>query len=37
MYRGEKAFCSRECRYQHMLLEERIDNLEPDDVYETCS
>ncbi|KAJ9154291.1 hypothetical protein P3X46_027644 [Hevea brasiliensis] len=34
MYRGEKAFCSRECRHQEMLLEEGIDKL---DVYGTCS
>ncbi|KAM0963030.1 hypothetical protein ACFX15_021621 [Malus domestica] len=27
MYRGEKAFCSRECRYQEMLLEEGADRL----------
>lgn len=28
MYRGEKAFCSRECRYQEMLLEEEgVDKL----------
>ncbi|XP_022762085.1 protein MARD1-like isoform X2 [Durio zibethinus] len=25
MYRGEKAFCSRECRYQEMMLEEGIE------------
>ncbi|XP_075653990.1 FCS-Like Zinc finger 8 [Castanea sativa] len=30
MYRGEKAFCSSECRSQHMLFEEEgMDNLEP--------
>ncbi|GMH20000.1 hypothetical protein Nepgr_021841 [Nepenthes gracilis] len=27
MYRGEKAFCSRECRYQEMMLEERSLNV----------
>ncbi|EOY05719.1 hypothetical protein QUC31_016623 [Theobroma cacao] len=37
MYRGEKAFCSRECRYQEMMLEEGIDKLESDDVFGTCS
>ncbi|KAJ4822241.1 hypothetical protein Tsubulata_035663 [Turnera subulata] len=36
MYRGEKAFCSNECRYQEMLLEEGMDNLEPDDFYGIC-
>ncbi|GAV90282.1 DUF581 domain-containing protein [Cephalotus follicularis] len=30
MYRGEKAFCSSECRYQVIMLEEGIDNLESD-------
>ncbi|KAI3980945.1 hypothetical protein MKX01_025510 [Papaver californicum] len=25
MYRGEKAFCSHECRYQEMVLDEGID------------
>lgn len=33
MYRGERAFCSKECRYQGILLEEGIDTLEADDVY----
>jgi len=37
MYRGEKAFCSSECRYQQILLEEGMDKLEPDDDYGTCS
>lgn len=39
MYRGEKAFCSRECRYEEMLLEEEMGKLEPDDGYGfgTCS
>ncbi|XVE81639.1 hypothetical protein DITRI_Ditri15bG0081300 [Diplodiscus trichospermus] len=37
MYRGEKAFCSRECRYQEMMLEERLENLESDDVFGTYS
>ncbi|KAI4317860.1 hypothetical protein L6164_025691 [Bauhinia variegata] len=36
MYRGERAFCSRECRYQGMLLEEGVENLEADDIYGTC-
>lgn len=35
--RGEKAFCSSECRYQQILLEEGMDKLEPDDDYGTCS
>ncbi|KAE8038703.1 hypothetical protein FH972_011182 [Carpinus fangiana] len=37
MYRGEKAFCSSECRQQQMLLEEGMDKLEPDDDYGICS
>ncbi|KAF5738646.1 hypothetical protein HS088_TW13G01547 [Tripterygium wilfordii] len=37
MYRGEKAFCSLECRYQEMMLEEGLDKLADDDGYETCS
>ncbi|KAJ7954863.1 protein MARD1 [Quillaja saponaria] len=37
MYRGEKAFCSQECRHQEILLEEGIDKLEADDVYGACS
>ncbi|XP_002517116.2 FCS-Like Zinc finger 8 [Ricinus communis] len=37
MYRGEKAFCSSECRYQEMLSEERIDKLDHEDGYGTCS
>ncbi|XVF38255.1 hypothetical protein REPUB_Repub20aG0084500 [Reevesia pubescens] len=37
LYRGEKAFCSRECRYQQMMLEEGIDKLKSDDVFGTCS
>ncbi|KAI4345655.1 hypothetical protein L6164_012755 [Bauhinia variegata] len=36
MYRGERAFCSRECRYQGILLEKGLDNLEADYIYETC-
>ncbi|GKV19623.1 hypothetical protein SLEP1_g29854 [Rubroshorea leprosula] len=28
IYRGEKAFCSRECRYQEMILEDEMDNLD---------
>lgn len=31
MYRGEKAFCSQECRSQEMLLEEGIDDMGDDD------
>ncbi|XWS08952.1 hypothetical protein CRYUN_Cryun40dG0044400 [Craigia yunnanensis] len=37
MYRGEKAFCSKECRYQEMMLEEGLDKLESDDVFGSCS
>ncbi|KAJ7980019.1 protein MARD1 [Quillaja saponaria] len=37
MYRGEKAFCSRECRCQEIMLEEGIENLGADDVYGSCS
>jgi hypothetical protein len=35
--RGEKAFCSSECRQQQMLLEEGMDKFEPDDDYGICS
>ncbi|KAG8091647.1 hypothetical protein GUJ93_ZPchr0012g21449 [Zizania palustris] len=27
MYRGEKAFCSRECRYHEMLLDDGVEEL----------
>ncbi|XP_057958141.1 FCS-Like Zinc finger 8 [Malania oleifera] len=37
MYRGEKAFCSSECRYQEILLEEEMEKQESDDVYGACS
>lgn len=33
MYRGEKAFCSSDCRYKEMMLEEGMDKPETDDVY----
>ncbi|TKY71163.1 60S ribosomal protein L4 [Spatholobus suberectus] len=33
MYRGERAFCSRECRDQGMLLEEGMSKLEAGDMY----
>ncbi|KAL7210181.1 hypothetical protein ACSBR1_031695 [Camellia fascicularis] len=37
MYRGEKAFCSNECRYKEMMLEEEMTKLEPDDdLYGAC-
>ncbi|CAN6243241.1 unnamed protein product [Urochloa humidicola] len=26
MYRGEKAFCSSECRYHQMLMDDRVEN-----------
>ncbi|XP_057424933.1 FCS-Like Zinc finger 8 [Lotus japonicus] len=35
MYRGERAFCSHECRYQGMLLEEGMSKLEAEDFYMT--
>ncbi|XP_042509841.1 FCS-Like Zinc finger 8-like isoform X2 [Macadamia integrifolia] len=31
MYRGEKAFCSRECRYQEMMFDEGMEKSELDD------
>ncbi|XP_068635351.1 FCS-Like Zinc finger 8 [Aristolochia californica] len=47
MYRGEKAFCSRECRYQEMLFEEDMEKSGADpsvtqfddlfDILGTCS
>lgn len=33
MYRGEKAFCSSECRYKEMMLDEKMEKLHCDDVY----
>lgn len=27
IYRGDKAFCSNECRYREMLFDEAVDNL----------
>lgn len=30
MYRGEKAFCSRECRYQEMLFDEEMEKCSSD-------
>lgn len=30
MYRGEKAFCSRECRYQEMLFDEEMEKCSQD-------
>lgn len=36
IYRGEKAFCSQECRYQEMLLDE-VGNTELDDTFRSCS
>ncbi|PON94933.1 Zf-FLZ domain containing protein [Trema orientale] len=35
IYRGEKAFCSRECRYQEMVLD-GIGNAEFDDALRHC-
>ncbi|MBA0588620.1 FCS-Like Zinc finger 8 isoform X1 [Gossypium raimondii] len=37
MYRSEKAFCSKECRYQEMMLEESTNKLESDDIFGTYS
>ncbi|KAL6522653.1 hypothetical protein OROHE_016500 [Orobanche hederae] len=38
MYRGEKAFCSSDCRLRQMMLEEGCtETLEPGDVYGTSS
>ncbi|XP_039037655.1 FCS-Like Zinc finger 8-like [Hibiscus syriacus] len=37
MNRGEKAFCSKECRYQGMMLEEGTNQLESDDILGTSS
>lgn len=36
MYRGEKAFCSSECRFQEIMEEEEMGKSEPDDGYGTC-
>lgn len=33
MYRGEKAFCSSDCRYKEMMLEEEMDKTETDEVF----
>lgn len=35
MYRGEKAFCSSECRYQEMLFDEGMDDYSPPDPFAT--
>ncbi|KAK4382446.1 FCS-Like Zinc finger 8 [Sesamum angolense] len=39
MYRGEKAFCSSECRYKEMMLEEEMvegpETSDSDDIYGT--
>ncbi|KAJ6771615.1 FCS-LIKE ZINC FINGER 8 [Salix koriyanagi] len=37
IYRGDRAFCSNECRYQVMLLEEGIDEVDPDNARGACS
>ncbi|XP_044487173.1 FCS-Like Zinc finger 8-like [Mangifera indica] len=29
IYRGDKAFCSCECRFQEMMVEEGVDQLDP--------
>ncbi|XP_052169985.1 FCS-Like Zinc finger 8-like [Diospyros lotus] len=36
IYRGEKAFCSRECRCQEMLLD-GVENPDSDGPFRTCS
>ncbi|KAF9605108.1 hypothetical protein IFM89_013778 [Coptis chinensis] len=33
MYRGEKAFCSRECRYQEMLFDEGMEKSNMEDSF----
>ncbi|KAG9158383.1 hypothetical protein Leryth_013124 [Lithospermum erythrorhizon] len=35
MYRGEKAFCSSDCRYHEIELDEGIETPEFDDLYGT--
>ncbi|XP_010259075.1 PREDICTED: protein MARD1 [Nelumbo nucifera] len=37
IYRGEKAFCSRECRYQEMLFDEGMEKSELDGALRACS
>ncbi|OVA15506.1 Protein of unknown function DUF581 [Macleaya cordata] len=37
MYRGEKAFCSHECRFQEMLFDEGMDKSELDDSLRASS
>ncbi|CAI9775901.1 unnamed protein product [Fraxinus pennsylvanica] len=37
MYRGEKAFCSSECRYKEMMLEEGTETSEWENVFGTPS
>ncbi|GLT78539.1 hypothetical protein SLA2020_500700 [Shorea laevis] len=37
MYKGEKAFCSRECRHQQIALEDEIEKSGSDVIYGTCS
>ncbi|KAK8556042.1 hypothetical protein V6N13_070113 [Hibiscus sabdariffa] len=37
IYRGEKAFCSEECRYQEMMLEEGTEKPDSDDMFGTYS
>jgi len=34
-FRGERAFCSRECRDEGMLLEEGMNKLKAGDGYGT--
>ncbi|XP_057964704.1 FCS-Like Zinc finger 8-like [Malania oleifera] len=36
MYRGEKAFCSRKCRYQELVFD-GVEDCELDDAFRTCS
>ncbi|KAK2980613.1 hypothetical protein RJ640_011421 [Escallonia rubra] len=33
MYRGEKAFCSSECRFKEIISDEGMETLDSDDVY----
>ncbi|KAF9622608.1 hypothetical protein IFM89_032507 [Coptis chinensis] len=37
IYRGEKAFCSHECRYQEILLEEGMEKSDLEDIAKNCS
>eukprot|EP00262_Sarcandra_glabra_P013893 TRINITY_DN3935_c0_g1_i1.p1 TRINITY_DN3935_c0_g1~~TRINITY_DN3935_c0_g1_i1.p1 ORF type:complete len:316 (+),score=25.87 TRINITY_DN3935_c0_g1_i1:287-1234(+) len=36
MYRGEKAFCSRECRFEEMLFDEKMEQHTSDSFHGHC-